>query len=137
MKTIKFAAVIFVSLTCVALVWAAETDELREQAREMQREARKLAERGHEKEAEAFERRAAEMLEEAERREDQRPDRRDGMIRQLRERLAGLRLEERKLEEAGGNDERLRDVRREAEMIERKFREIMRDRNAEHEHHEG
>ena len=47
----------------------------------------------------------------------------------LRERLEMLRLEERESSEAAGNEERLDDIRREAEEIERRLHEVSRKRH--------
>ena len=57
----------FAFLAITAFVRASESDELREKAKAMQREAAELAERGHREEAANVKRRVMEMLEEAER----------------------------------------------------------------------
>jgi hypothetical protein len=106
------------------IVFASEADEIREKARAMQREAAELAERGHGEEAENLERKVLAMLEEAEHLDRHQPDQRGAEIREMQERLEMLRLEERELEEIGGKEERLGDVRREAERIERELREV-------------
>ena len=54
------------------------------------------------------------MLEEVERLDRHRPDHRGSEIRQMQKRLEILWLEERELEEIGGKEERLTDVRHES-----------------------
>jgi len=124
MSYIKLGAIALSLFTVTAFVWASESDELRERARAMQREAAELAERGHGKEAENLERKALAMVEEAEHLEHHRPNHRDAEIREMQERLEKLRLEERELKEIGGKEERLVDVRQEAERIERELHEL-------------
>ena len=123
MSYIRIGSTISASLALVAFAWASESDELRERARAIQREAAELAERGRGEEAENLERKPLAMLEEAGQLGRHRPDRREAQIRELRERLEMLRLEERELDEVGGKKERLGDVRREAEGIERQLHE--------------
>ena len=127
MSYLKLGATIFAFLAVTAFVWASESDELREKAKAMQREAAELAERGHGEEAENLERKAIAMLEEAEHLDRRRPDHRDAEIREMQEGLEMLRLEERELEESGGKEERLADVRREVERIERRLHELSHD----------
>lgn len=127
MSYFKLGAIALSLFTVTAFVWASESDEIQEKARAMQREAAELAERGHGKEAENLERKAAAMLEEAERLNRRHPDRRDAEIREMHERLEMLRLEERELEEIGGKEERLGDVRREAERTERELHQHSHD----------
>ena len=67
MSFLKLGATIFAVLAVAALVWASETDEIREKAKAMHREAAELAARGHGEEAANLERRVTKMLEEAER----------------------------------------------------------------------
>jgi len=129
MTHIKNGATIFAFLAVTAFVWASEPDEIREKARAMQREAAELAERGHGEEAENLEHKAIAMFEEAEHLERHRPDHREAEIREMQERLEMLRLEERELEEIGGKEERLVDVRHEAERIERELPELFRGRH--------
>ncbi len=74
MSYIKLGAIALSLFTVTAFVWASESDELRERARAMQREAAELAERGHGKEAENLERKALAMVEEAEHLEHHRPE---------------------------------------------------------------
>ena len=66
MTYIKLGATIFAFLALTAFVWASESDELREKAKAMQREAAELAEHGHKEEATNLKRKAMAMLEEAE-----------------------------------------------------------------------
>jgi hypothetical protein len=138
MSCIKIGASIFATLALAAFVWASESDELQDKARAMQREAAELAERGRGEEAEKLERKALAMLEEAEHLQRHRPDHRDAETREMRERLEVLRLEERELEEIGGKEERLGDVRREADRIERRLHGGDHDGHHEHDDsHEG
>ena len=67
MRYLKLGVTFFAFLAITAFVWASESDELREKAKAMQREAAELAERGHREEAANLKRKAMEMLEEAER----------------------------------------------------------------------
>jgi hypothetical protein len=127
MSYIKIGATIFASLALVAFAWASESDELREKARAMQREAAELSEGGHGEEAENLKRKALAMLEEAEHLERHRPNRREAGIREMQERLEILRLEERELEEVGGKQKRLAEVRHQAERIERELHEHAHD----------
>ncbi len=71
------------------------------------------------------------MLEEAEHLERHHPDHREAEIREMQERLEMLRHEERELKEIGGKEERLVDVRHEAERIERELHELSRGRHHE------
>jgi hypothetical protein len=132
MSYIKSGAIVLSLFTVTAFVWASESDEIREKARAMQREAAELAERGHGEEAENLERKAAAMLEEAEHLDRHRPDHPEDGIREMQERLEMLRIEERELEEIGGKKERLADVRHEAEKIERELRELSHGEHREH-----
>ena len=113
------------AVTAVAL--AAEPDELRERARAMQREVAEHAERGREAEAEKLERRSFEMLEEAERRMRPTPEHRNPEIRERKERLKQLEIEAKHWTRIGGKEERLADIRHEAERIERELHEIAHD----------
>jgi uncharacterized coiled-coil DUF342 family protein len=61
-----------------------------------------------------------------------RPDQREAEIREMQERLEMLRVEEKELEETGGKKERLGDVRREAERIERELDKISQEGHHEH-----
>lgn len=137
MPYFKTGATVLVALALATMIGASESDELREEARAMLREAAELAERGHGEEAENHERKALTMLEEAEHLERHRPEHRDSEIREMRERLEVLRSEERELEEIGSQVERLRDVRREAEIVERELHEISHDRRHDEDSPEG
>ena len=127
MSYLKLGATLFVFLAVAAFVWASESDELREKAEAVQREAAQLAERGHQEEAANLKRKAMEMLEEAERLEHHRPDQREAEIRRMHRLLEKLRLEERELAGHDGNRERLEDVRREAQRVEMELRELSHD----------
>ena len=122
MSCITPGAIALSLLTVTAFVWASESDEIRAKARTMQREAAELTERGHGEEAENLERTAMALLKEAEHPERHRPDHREAEIKEMQERLEMLQLEARILEGVGEKEERLVDVRREAERIERELR---------------
>ena len=132
MSYLKLGATLVVFLAVAAFVWASESDELREKAEAVQREAAQLAERGHQEEAANLKRKAMEMFEEAERLEHHRPDQREAEIMELRRLLEKLRLEERELAGHDGNRERLEDVRREAQRVEMELRELSHDAHREH-----
>jgi hypothetical protein len=132
MTHIKLGGTIFAFLALTAFGWASESDELREKAKAMQREAAGLAEHGHKEEATNLKRKAMTMLEEAERLQHDRPDLRKAEIMKMKRLRDKLRLEEKELEDSDGKQERLEDVRREAEMIEDKLR-FMSD-ESKHEH---
>ncbi len=51
MSYIKLGAIALSLFAVTAFVWASESDEIREKAKAMQREAAELAERGHGEEA--------------------------------------------------------------------------------------
>ncbi len=127
MSSIKLAAIVFSFLAVTAVVWASESDELREKAKAMQREVAELAEHGHHQEAANLERKAMAILEEAERLEHHRPDQRKAEIMEMEEQLRMLLLEERKLKETGGSKERLADVRREVEGIRDRLTLMLRE----------
>ena len=132
MRYFKLGITFFAFLAITAFVWASESDDLREKAKAMQREAAELAERGHGEEAANLKRRVMEMLEEAERLEHQHPERREAEIMELQRLLEKLRMEEKELASHDGNRERLEDVRREAHRVEMELREISQDRHREH-----
>ena len=120
---------VFAILAVATIVWASEFDELREKSKAMQREAAELAERGRNEEAADLERRAMDMLEEAERLQHHRPDQRKAQMMEMRRRMESLRAEEKELEELGGKRERLEDVRREVERVEVELRSLSGERN--------
>ena len=124
MTHIKLGTLVFAFLAVTAFVWASESDELREKAKAMQREAAELAEHGHKEEATNLKRKAMAMLEEAERLQHGRLEERHPEIMKLRLHLEKLRQEEKQLEEKAGARERLADVRTEAWRIVRKLREL-------------
>ena len=132
MSHIKIGATIFAFLAVTAFVWASESDEIREKAKAMQREAAELAEHGHKEEAANLKRRAIAMLEEAERLQHHRPDQRQAEIMELKELLEKLRQEEKKLGEIAGEKERLADVRGKAKQVEMELRELSRQPHHEH-----
>ncbi len=134
MTHIKLGATIFAFLALTAVVWAAESDELRKKAKAMQRGAAELAEHGHQEEAMNLKRRAMAMLEEAEHLDRGGVDERYPEIMKLRLHLGELRQQERKLEEGAetaGGEERLDDIRREARVIEDKLRQMLRESHDE------
>ena len=133
MSYFKVSVVLFAPLALAAFVWASEADEIRERAETMRRKAAELAERGNREEAENLERRANAMLEEAEQLTHKTRHRGDAEVMEMRERLEMLRIEARELDENGENQERLEDVRREAERIERELHERLRGARHEHE----
>lgn len=127
----RIGPTIFATLAMAAFVWASESDELREKAKAMQRKAAELAERGHGEEAENLERNVLAMLEEAEHLERHRTDQREAGIRKMQEGLKMLRLQESELNKIGGKEERLADVRREADRIERRLHKVFQDERSE------
>lgn len=131
MTHIKLGATIFAFLAVTAFVWASESDELREKAKAMQREAAELAEHGHKDEAANLKRKAIAMLEEAERLDHGGLDQRHPEIMKLKQWLEKLRQEEKLLADKAGAGERLADVRREAEQVETKLRAISQRPNRE------
>lgn len=88
----------FVFLAAAALVWASEAEELRDKAHSMQQQAKEMAKNGNTEEAEYLERKALNLLEEAERLEDHDPDRREAEARELRGVLEKLRREAERVE---------------------------------------
>jgi hypothetical protein len=122
MTYIKLGATIFAFLAVTSFVWASESDELREKAKAMQREAAELAERGHGEEAENLERKAIAMLEEAEHLDHGGLDQRHREIERLKALLERIRQKEKHLEGEAGADDVLSIVRREAKEIEAKLR---------------
>ena len=133
MSFLKLGATIFAVLAVAALVWASETDEIREKAKAMQREAAELAERGHGEEAANLERRAMAMLKEAERLQhhgrdphhgrDQHhdPDQHD----EFAERMKHMRIAVEHLNQAGLHDV-AEHVAERAEAAERELHEHRR-----------
>lgn len=122
------------ALTFAALLWSDERDELREQARNFQREAATLAERGHTREAHELREKAAAMLAEAEaisHRERVESERRhpehhpDAHRARLEHRLHELREELGKLARAPGEGpdkrEAMASLRREMETLDREL----------------
>lgn len=132
MRHIKLGAMVFAFLTVTAFGWASESDEIREKAKAMQREAAELAEQGHKEEALNLKRKAMAMLEEAERLQHGRLDERHPEIMKLKQWLEKLREEEKLLSEKDGAGERLADVRREAEVIHDKLRHMLGESKHEH-----
>ncbi|MCP4782388.1 MAG: hypothetical protein GY903_33935 [Fuerstiella sp.] len=125
MSYLKSATVIVAFLGITAFVWASESDELRDKADAMQRQAAELAEQGHRQEAANLKRKAMTMLDEAEELERQRPKQREAEIMELKRLLEKLHQEEKHLREDDASDERLTDVRREAEHVEMELREFL------------
>lgn len=89
-------------LIAVGSLWATEVDEMRQRANVIAAEAAQLAQRGHLKEAEALERKAAHMREQAERaasgREDGNPQ------EEIAHRLEHMRAAVEHLHQAGIHD---------------------------------
>ncbi len=138
MSHLKFASVVFASLGFAAFVWASGADELREKAQTMRREAAELAEKGHKEDADTLERRAAALLEEAEQFGRRHPKPREAEVRELHHILEKLRQEEAHLREEDAAEERIADVRQEAEQVELELQKITRGSHREHDspHHE-
>ena len=124
MTRIKLGTIVFAFLAVTAFVWASESDELREKAKVMQREAAELAEQGHKEEATNLNHKAMAMLEEAERLQHGQLGQQHPEIMKLKQRLEKLRQEEKLLGDKAEAGERLADVRREAEQIEAKLRAV-------------
>jgi methyl-accepting chemotaxis protein len=131
MRHFKLVAMIFAFSAVTAFVGASESDDIREQAKAMGREAAQLAEQGHKEEATNLKRKAVMMLEEAERLQHGRLDKRHPERLKLKQWLEKLRQEEKLLVETAGTSDRLADVRREAEVIEDKLRHMSGDSNHE------
>lgn len=117
-------------LAVATFIWASEAVELREKAEAMHREAAELAEQGHKEEAANLKRKAMAMLKEAER--HGHLDQRHSEIVRMEQLLDKLRQKEKQLEEQAGADEALSIVRREAEQIEMKLRELSHRPHREH-----
>ncbi|MBI2480391.1 MAG: hypothetical protein HYV60_17670 [Planctomycetia bacterium] len=124
MTRIKLGTIVFAFLAVTAFVWASESDELREKAKMMQREAADLAEHGHKAEATNLKHKAMAMLEEAERLQHAQLGQQHPEIMKLKQWLEKLRQEEKLLGDKAEAGERLADVRREAEQVEAKLRAV-------------
>jgi len=83
---LKSGAIALSLFTVTAFVWASESDEIREKARAMQREAAELAERGQRQEAENLERQAVAILQEASDSKRHLPNHSEAEIREMQER---------------------------------------------------
>lgn len=129
MRTTCFFIVL---VTATMFVSASESDELREKAKAMQREAAELAEHGHKQEAESLKRKATAMLKEAEHLERGGLDERHPEVRKLKALLEQLRQKEEQLKDKAGADEALAIVRREAKEVENKLRHMVRESHEEH-----
>ena len=127
MSFLKLGATIFAVLAVAALVWASETDEIREKAKAMLRESAELAERGHGEEAANLERRAMQMLEEAKRLQHRGRDQHHGRERhdEIGERLEHMRAAVEHLNQAGLHDV-AQHVAERAEAAERELHERRR-----------
>jgi hypothetical protein len=136
MTHFKIGAPIFAFLVASAFTWASESDEIRERARAVQREAAELAERGHGEEAESLERKATAMLKEAEHLERGGLDQRHTERVRLKALLERIRQKENQLESEAGAHDVLSIVRREAERIEWKLRELSQQPHHEQDPHE-
>ena len=116
-------------LLCSGVVSASEADQLRERAREAQKEAAARAERGNREEAERLEREARNLLEAAERSEQkagEKGDRRgiEEAARRLKERLHDLHAHEKRLREASAPERELAAVREQIAATERELHSI-------------
>ena len=131
MPHVKLATIVFSMLLFTATAGASESDEIREKVKAMQREAAELAKHGQHEEAENLKRQALAMLEEAEHLHHHRPDRRKAEMMEMKELLKELRREEKEIAGHPGEEERLADIRKEAEHVQRKLREL-----SGHPHHE-
>ena len=139
MSYVKVGTCLFSLFAATALLWASESDELREKARAMQKESAELVRAGHVEEAEAIARKAAAMLEEAEQLEARHRDgdqhrnkeHHEAEIRELGQLLDKLRHTERELSEAG-KQEAAADARHKAERIEMELHELTH--KGEHDH---
>ena len=131
MSHVKLATIVFSMLFFTATALASESDEIREKAKAMQREAAELAKHGHHEEAENLQRKALGLLEEAERIEHHYPGRRKAEIMELKALLEKLRHEEKKVAGRPGEEERLADIRQKAQHVQRELQEL-----SGHPHHE-
>ncbi len=126
MSCIKLIVISMASLSLTALVSAAETDEIRARSEAGQPNVTETAERGPSGEAETLERKAREMLVEAERIRNHAADQRKAEMRERKRLLENLYREERELEELADRGDRLADVRRQAERVELELRALAR-----------
>lgn len=120
-------------LGSTGLVKASDVDELRQRAKQLQKEASILAERGKTEEAQRLKRESVELLETAERMElkaqrkkegGERPDF-DNKVRRIKERLADLLNHEKKLREARGPENELAEVREQIAKMERELKNLL------------
>jgi flagellar biosynthesis/type III secretory pathway chaperone len=132
MNRFKLATVTIALLAAAALVWASESDELREKAEAMHREAAELAERGHLREAGELKEKAAALLEEAEHLERGHADPRQREIAELKQLLERLHQEQERLREEAGAGERLAELRRKTEQVEHELHELLQPRREPH-----
>ncbi len=124
MSMLRSSLFVFAMITTATLVWASESDELREKAQAMQREAAQLAEHGQQKEAANLKREAMTMLKEADRLQQRHPNGQKAEVMELKRFVERLRHEERELAEIDGKEAQREDVRREAERVEMELRRI-------------
>lgn len=100
---------------------ASEADELRDKGRRAKQEALELKRVGRTEESGKLARKAAELLEAAERMGDRDPRGLEREMDKLHEHLKALRDKERRLKESHGSDEDLAAVRRDALETEQKL----------------
>lgn len=131
MTYLKLGSSIIALLAVTAILWASESDEIRENAKAMQREAARLAEQGHREEAAKLDRRAMAMLQEAERLQQRRPKHREAGTIEMERLLEKLQSEERELERIGGRRERLEVLRREVVQVKKALWERLHPRRGE------
>lgn len=121
-------------MLCGGALCASESDEIRERAKAMRKEASVLAERGNKEQAKQLENESLKLLEAAARIElkakgSDRPGI-DKEVRLLRERLQDLLAKEKKLREANASEKELAAVREQIVRTERELHTI-------HAHHAG
>jgi hypothetical protein len=133
MSRFRFAAIAFLLIAVSQFVdplnvWATESDEIRERAALMQQEAAELVQDGQEEKAAVLRRKARALLQQSERLQRERPDRRRSEIMEVRKLLDKLRSKERELAESDRSSERLAKVRAEAERVEQELGEFEGER---------
>jgi hypothetical protein len=111
MRSIVVPVVTFVMLIVLApRLIASEADELREKVQAMKRQAAELKERGRVKAAEDLARKAAELVEAAERMEGKRPKVSGEEVEKLQGLLRDLREKQRRMKESGASPEELAEM---------------------------
>lgn len=123
---------------CGGVLFASDSDELRERARALRKKASISAEQGNQEQAERLERESAELLEAAERMEvkargrGEKGDRPgiDKEVHRLKERLQDLRAKEQQMRKGKAPEQELAEVHEQISGIERELKQI-------HAHHAG